>query len=219
MHEAKKIAIIGDFNFTYNAHHATNLAIEHSQHFLEQEINHYWLRIQDAATYTKKKFEEYDGIWIAPGPYSNIFYLQGILSLLVQTNTPCLITGEAYKTFIEMLAKKNGAIKDEKIISDNLLSGTLFEAIEVKPISAEIKKAYLNHNTTELSSCLYSIYPKIKKELNDEITISAENTLEEAVIISLKSHPFFLACMFIPQISSTREIPHPLVNQFITACK
>jgi CTP synthase (UTP-ammonia lyase) len=34
-----KIAIIGDYNFTFNTHHAVNLAIDHASHFLEIEID------------------------------------------------------------------------------------------------------------------------------------------------------------------------------------
>jgi len=35
MSEALKIAIIGDYNFTYNSHHATNLSLDHAAEFLE----------------------------------------------------------------------------------------------------------------------------------------------------------------------------------------
>ncbi len=29
-----KIAIIGDFNFAFNTHHATNMALNHAENFL-----------------------------------------------------------------------------------------------------------------------------------------------------------------------------------------
>ena len=40
-----KIAIIGDYNFTYNSHQATNLALDHSARFLDIEISYYWIKI------------------------------------------------------------------------------------------------------------------------------------------------------------------------------
>ena len=46
MSDALKIAIIGDYNFTFNAHHATNLSLDHSSEFLEFEINYYWIERQ-----------------------------------------------------------------------------------------------------------------------------------------------------------------------------
>mgnify|MGYP006151277237 CR=1 FL=1 len=78
MSEALKIAIIGDYNFTYNSHHATNLSLDHAAEFLELEINYYWIKITEAAQYKTQQFEQFDGIWIAPGPFNNIFFLNGI---------------------------------------------------------------------------------------------------------------------------------------------
>jgi CTP synthase (UTP-ammonia lyase) len=49
------------------------------------------------------------------------------------------------------------------------------------------------------------------------IDIEAYNQFEEPEVISLKKHDFFVACNFCPQISSTREIPHPLIYTFIKA--
>ena len=51
MADSLKIAVIGDFNFAFNAHHATNLALEHTADFLEIEINYYWVRISEAASW------------------------------------------------------------------------------------------------------------------------------------------------------------------------
>ena len=45
MSESLKIAIIGDYNFTYNSHHATNLSLDHASDFLEIEITYYWIKI------------------------------------------------------------------------------------------------------------------------------------------------------------------------------
>ena len=47
MGQSIKIAIVGDYNFTYNSHHATNLAIDHSAHFLEIEASYYWIKLNE----------------------------------------------------------------------------------------------------------------------------------------------------------------------------
>ena len=94
MSDALKIAIIGDYNFTFNAHHATNLSLDHSSEFLEFEINYYWIKISEALKHKDVYFNQYDGIWIAPGPIENTFYLNGIFKKIVNKNIPVLITGE-----------------------------------------------------------------------------------------------------------------------------
>jgi CTP synthase (UTP-ammonia lyase) len=75
---------------------------------------------------------------------------------------------------------------------------------------------YDNFSTIELSSSRYSLYPQLISQLITEIIdIEAWNQFEEPEIIRLKNHTYFMACGFCPQISSTREIPHPIIFTFL----
>jgi CTP synthase (UTP-ammonia lyase) len=219
MSHALKIAIIGDYNFTYNAHQATNLAIDHSGRFLEIDINYYWIKTNEAAQFKLHYFEQFDGIWVAPGPYNNPFFLNGIIRSISTLSVPTLITGESLKNFLEVLINSyqlnpNG----EKLISDNLVEGNHFEQIRVIPHSKEFIQLYENHSTLELTSSRYSLYPQLINALLDEfVDIEAYNQFEEPEVLSLKKHDFFVACNFCPQISSTRELPHPIIYTFIKA--
>jgi CTP synthase (UTP-ammonia lyase) len=220
MSHVLKIAIIGDFNFTYNAHHATNLALDHAGRFLEIEVNYYWIKLAEATQFKSNQLQEYDGIWISPGPYKNIFFLSGIIDQVLQSKLPTFITGEGFKSLIEVLINRfNLNPNGEKLISDNLVEGEQFERVEIVPNSDALIKIYENHSPVELTSSRYSLYPQLMHYLLDElIDIEGYNQFEEAEIISLKKYPFFVACGFCPQISSTREIPHPLVYTFMKAC-
>jgi CTP synthase (UTP-ammonia lyase) len=215
-----RIAVIGDYNFTYNSHHATNLALDHASYFLDIEISYYWIKLQEASQLSSNQLKIYDGIWIAPGPYKNDFFLGGIVDFLIQQHQPVFITGEGYKTIIDVLiARNNLNLKGEKLISDNLVEGQQFEEITIIPHSKELIQLYENHNTSELTSSRFSLYPKVLNYLVDEfIHIEAYNQFEEVEVISLANRNFYLACGFCPQISSTREIPHPLIYTFIKAC-
>jgi CTP synthase (UTP-ammonia lyase) len=221
MNKTIKIAIIGDYNFTYNSHHATNLALDHASYFLDVEINYYWIKLQEASQLSSNQLKIYDGIWISPGPYKNEFFLGGIIDFLIQQSLPVFITGEGFKTLIDVLiARNNLNTKGEKLISDNLIEGQAFEQIDIVPHSKELLQLYTNHNKTELTSSRYSLYPKVLTYLIDEfIHIEAYNHFEEVEIISLTNKDFFLACGFCPQISSTREIPHPVIYTFIKSCQ
>ncbi|MDX1651023.1 MAG: hypothetical protein R3277_00915 [Brumimicrobium sp.] len=212
-----KIAIIGDFNFTFNSHHATNLAIEHSQNLLDIDINYYWIRIHEAANFKDSQFQNFDGIWIAPGPYENVFFLSGVLDSILMADIPVFITGEGFKTLLEVLIRKyNLNPNQEKLISDNLAPEDQFKKIDVRPVSSQLNKLYSGLPRQELSSAQYSIYPQLLNYLKDElIDIEGINQFEEPEIISLKSHTFCVASMSVPQICSTREMPHPLVSAFI----
>lgn len=215
-----KIAIIGDYNFTYNSHQATNLALDHSSRFLDVEISYYWIKINEAAQIKIQLFDQYDGIWIAPGPYRNPFFLNGILDTILQLDIPVLLTGESFKTLVEVLVNRHQLNPNgEKLISDNLVDGQQFERLTIVPHSKEFLQIYQNHNNIELTSSRYSLYPQLIAQLeNNLIDIEAYNQFEEPEVISLKSHAFFLACGCCPQISSTREIAHPLIYTFMKAC-
>lgn len=213
MSESLKIAVIGDYNFTYNSHQATNLSLDHAADFLEVDLNYYWLRPNEAIKQKPIYFEGFDAFLFAPGPYQNIFYLNGIIRTIIQLNTPTLVTGESFKGFIEVLIQLyNLHNTGEKLISDNLVSGNNFEKITITPKSKDFIQLYDNFSNIELSSSRYSLYPQLISSLQNEIIeIEAWNQFEEPEIISLQRHPFFVACGFCPQISSTREIPHPLI--------
>ncbi len=215
-----KIAIIGDYNFTYNSHQATNLALDHSARFLDVELSYYWIKINEAAQNKIQLFDQYDGIWIAPGPFKNSFFLNGILDTILQLDIPVFLTGESFRTLIEVLINRNQLNPNsEKLISDNLVDGQQFERLTVIPHSKELLKLYKNHNNIELTSSRYSMYPQLISQLENKfIDIEAYNQFEEPEVISLKSHSFFLACGCCPQISSTREIAHPLIYTFMKAC-
>jgi CTP synthase (UTP-ammonia lyase) len=215
-----KIAIIGDYNFTFNSHQATNLALDHAEHFLEIDVNYYWVKLNEAAQQKTSYFDQFDGVWIAPGIVQNAFFLNGIIRLLMNSKSPVLITGEGYKQLLEVLINSFQLnTQGEKLISDNLIEGNHFERVQLVPHSKEFIHLYENRSTDELTSSRYSLYPQLIQSLTDEIIdVEAYNQFEEPEVISLKKHAFFLACAFTPQISSTREIPHPLIYTFTKAC-
>lgn len=217
MADSLKIAIIGDFNFTFNAHHATNLALDHSTSLLDLEVNYYWIRVNEAANYKEAQFANFDGVWIAPGPFENLFFLNGVVSMTLNTQVPTLITGEGFKVLLDVLVRSfNLNPNQEKLISDNLAPESSFEKIEVTPKSTELKKLYNDLPRVELTSSRYSIYPQLMDYLKRElIDIEGVNQFDEPEIISLKARPFCVASMSIPQICSTREMPHPLISAFL----
>lgn len=220
MNQTLKIGIIGDYNFTYNSHHATNLSIDHASTFLDIEINYYWIKLNEVISYRPQQFNQFDGFIVAPGPISNEFFLSGILKEIMSRQIPTLITGDGYKIFIEALISIYQLNRqNEKLISDNLVDGQQFEKLQITPHSDAFIRLYENHSKIELTSSRFSLYPQLIQELqNDIVDIEAYNQFEDPEIISLKQHPFFVSCGFSPQISSTREIPHPIIYTFMKAC-
>lgn len=212
-----KIGIIGDYNFSFNAHHATNLSLDHAASFLELEVNYYWIRIHEIAQSKISFFERYDAFWIAPGPYLNPFFLNGIFSRLTALKKPVLITGEAFKSFLEHLVLKNELNPGgEKLISDNLVSGPYFENIQIHPKSTSFQKLYDHFSNQELSAFRYSLYPNLLLDLiSEQIDVEAVNQFDDVEAFSLKFYDFFLVTSYYPQVTSTRDLPHPIIYTFL----
>ncbi|WP_107037334.1 CTP synthase [Brumimicrobium mesophilum] len=217
MSEALKIVIIGDFNFTFNAHHATNMAIEHSAALLDIEVNYYWMRTHEAATLKPAKFSKFNGVIIAPGPYDNAFFLNGIIKSILASQVALLITGESFKTFLEVIVKMYNLNENhEKVISKNLAVEDVFEKVEVHPSSQSLISLYNEKKRIELTNARFSVYPHILEILKSEVLdVEAVNQFEDPEIVSLKSRPFCVASMSLPQVCSTKEDPHPLISGFL----
>ncbi len=219
MQRTIKIAVIGDFNFTYNTHHAINFAIDHTIHFLGIDCDYYWLKPEEFTSKKMTQLNQYDAFWVSSGPYKDESFIDKAITKLMQLKLPVLVTGDAYSNFFRALSTSFHLNPNEdKIISDNLIQGSVFDRIEVTPLSDQLKKLYENHSTTELSSSRYSLYPNYIDYLEDStLDIEAINQFGDPEIVSLQNKNYFVACGFCPQISSMRDHPHPLVYTFVKA--
>ncbi len=52
---------------------------------------------------------------------------------------------------------------------------------------------------------------------NGVLEIVGVDTNAEARIVELSNHRFFIATLFLPQLSSTPELTHPLIRAFLKA--
>jgi len=211
-----RIAIIGDYNFAYHSHNATNQALQHAEQVLDQPINHYWLNEKECTEDMDDFYKSYDGIIIAPGPYRQPFYVSSLIAKLMKTDVPVFGTGECFRLLVQAYFTDKGFdLNEERIISNNLVDGNQFTGVTLDKLSPEFSKLYLNRGVTEYSSSRYSLLPQYSEFLTDDFEIGARNQYFDPEILKLKAHNFFLFTMFCPQIMSSSDLPHPLFTYFI----
>lgn len=216
MDDSLRIAVIGDYNFAYHSHNATNQALQHCADVLEIALNYYWINERECCEEQIDFYSEYDAVLVAPGPYRQPFYVQSIVSRLLRSQIPVLGTGECFKILIETYFESKGFdLNREKIISDNLVEGNYFTGIVLDKIAGEFSKMYANKATTEYSSSRFSVLPQYSELLTDFFEIGARNQFFDPEILKVKDHPFFLFTMFCPQIMSTKDLPHPIFTHFV----
>lgn len=220
MDEVIRIAIIGDYNFAYNSHNATNQALQHVEEVLDQPINFYWLNEKECCEQNENFYENYDGVIIAPGPYRQPFYFNSIIAKLLDKNVPVLGTGDCFKLLIETYFSKKGYdIGREKIISENLIDGNHFTSVSLEKLTDEFEKIYLNKGNVEYSSSRFSILPQYSDFLTEDFEIGARNQYFDPEILKSKKHDFFLFTMYCPQVLSTSDMPHPIFTYFVKSVR
>jgi CTP synthase (UTP-ammonia lyase) len=80
------------------------------------------------------------------------------------------------------------------------------------------RQAYGKESAVETFQCRYGLNETYRESLNDgKLMVTGLDKEGHARIIELQNHPFFLASLFLPQMSSQPGRPHPLIRSFIHA--
>ncbi|MCP4158536.1 MAG: hypothetical protein GY760_00560 [Deltaproteobacteria bacterium] len=81
-------------------------------------------------------------------------------------------------------------------------------------------KAYNKNTIVEKFQCNYGLNDKFQNDLNDgKLKITGVDKDRNARVIEIPDHPFFLATLFLPQLNSDNNSPHPLIMSFIKSLK
>jgi CTP synthase (UTP-ammonia lyase) len=79
-------------------------------------------------------------------------------------------------------------------------------------------KAYGKSETTEHFRCNFGLNPYFRDAIiREPLKIAGVDENEEVRIIEISDHPFFIATLFLPQLSSRPSEPHPLVTAYLLA--
>ena len=81
-------------------------------------------------------------------------------------------------------------------------------------------KAYGKDRSTEEFLCNYGLNERYRDALfRGDLKIAGEDSEGNVRIVELRSHPFFVATLFVPQLSSRPGRPHPLMVAFLEAAR
>lgn len=224
-----KIAIVGEFNAASRSQVLLNQSLDWMQK--ENEFEYEWVdttRIKDEGD---KIFEQYYGIWSAPGsPFKS---LEGSLSAIRyarEKNIPHLGTcGGFQHTIIEFARNVLGIVDAQHEEYDNassmLIINRLACSLSGKTMNINIGegtqafKCYNKVQTIEDYFCNFGINPKYRNILENSILkISGTDQDNEIRIIEIPKNDFFVATLFVPQTRATKEQPHPIIKEFVEEC-
>ena len=225
-----KILIIGDYKPNYPPHPATTDALTHValKKYLDIEIQ--WLPTQHLVKF-EILFDEVNAIWLGPAPYLNLEGVRHAVQYIRKHNIPFIGTcGGMYQAISEFainvlgLPEHNieitlGEKKNSLFIRDESCSVHGFKTINFKTVEGtKTHSIYHSKRCIEESNCGFAvnqIYHSAFESLGFKIAgIDIEN---EAKIFELQNNKFYIVTKFLPQIQSSNEIPHPLIEAFVMA--
>lgn len=77
-------------------------------------------------------------------------------------------------------------------------------------------QAYGSRTAVEQFKCNYGLNEKYRTQLaKDNLKIAGTDPDQNVRIIELADHPFFIATLFLPQLTSTPRQPHPLIKAYL----
>jgi CTP synthase (UTP-ammonia lyase) len=77
---------------------------------------------------------------------------------------------------------------------------------------------YQKDEVTEQFRCNYGLNPQYRDIISQGgLQVTGVDAQGEARIVELPGHRFFMATLFLPQLTSTPHIPHPLIVAYLQA--
>ncbi len=86
--------------------------------------------------------------------------------------------------------------------------------------SSLVQRIYQQERVTERFNCSYSLNEAYREAFQrSALQFSGTNRDGAVRIVELPEHPFFLAMLFQPQLSSSAASPHPVIVAYLQAAK
>jgi CTP synthase (UTP-ammonia lyase) len=172
----------------------------------------------------------FDSLFIAPGsPYENLDGALAAITLGRTQNIPLLGTCGGFQHVALEFARNVLGIADAHHAEYDPYASDLF----ITPLSCSLAgqemtvglrpgsraaTAYGCSKATERYFCNFGLNPDYREALVAAgLVVSGVDEDDEARVIELPGHRFFLATLFVPHVSSTPASPHPLLSAFVGA--
>lgn len=226
------IAIVGDYNAGNQSHIATSDAVGHCSAALGLSVEYHWVGTE-ALTRPEgmKRLAEFSGFWIAPGsPYNSMKGALSAIRMAREQRIPLLGTCGGFQHIILEYARNVLGFADAEheetdpqasrhLISRlacSLVGRTM--SITLQPDSL-VARSYGRTEIQEQYRCNFGVNPDYAGVLRSSALRIVGSDDEGVVrVVELAGHRFFVGTLFLPQLTSSRSAPHPLVSGFVNAC-
>ncbi|WP_433518593.1 CTP synthase C-terminal region-related (seleno)protein [Nonomuraea sp. CA-143628] len=223
------VAVVGDFDPTFPTHAATNDALRHGSAELGIEIEIQW-QATEALERDLSAVRAADALLCAPGsPYRSLTGAVAALRHGREQGVPTLGTCGGFQHMVIEYARHVLGFEDAQHGEYDPYASELFVSAltcslagKTMPVSlVEGSQAAELYGLTEVEEqyyCNFGLEPGHRRTLHDGgFRVTGVDEEQEARVLELPGHPFYVATLFVPQARSTPEQPHPLLTGLLRA--
>ena len=230
MTENVRVGIIGDHDPEKSTHAATAEALAHAADTLGATLDAEWLPtdlLEGRAPETARRF---DALLCSPGsPYRSLDGALEAVRHAREGGVPFLGTCGGFQHAVIEYARNVLGFPDAghteydptapvpfvSALSCSPFGQTMH--VEVEP-GSRVHGIYGGPQAEEEYRCNYGLEPGSRSLLEGGgLLVSGTDPDGEVRILELPDHPFYVATLFVPQLRSSPEHPHPLIVAFLEA--
>lgn len=224
-----KILVIGEYNESFPVHPATDAALAHAAAAIGARLEGRWVSTGELqGDDVSALLGDASGLWIAPGsPYLSLAGALEAIRFAREAGMPLLGTCGGFQHMILEYARHVLGFHDaehaeydpyaSRLIVSRLacsLSGRTL-SITLRPDSL-VARSYGRPEVSEGYYCNFGVNPEYASLFRSgELAVVGSDDEGEVRIVEHASHPFFVGTLFVPQMRSSPEHPHPLVVAFL----
>jgi len=226
------IAIVGDYKAGNLSHVATSDAVGHCSAALGLAVEHRWIGTEELTRpQGMNRLAEFSGFWIAPGsPYKNMDGELAAIRMARERGIPLLGTCGGFQHIILEYARNVLGFTDagheetdpqaSRLFISRLTCSLVGRTMSITLQSDSlVARSYGRTKIQEQYRCNFGLNPEYENVLRSSALRVVGSDNEGVVrVVELAGHPFFVGTLFVPQLTSARSAPHPLISGFVKAC-
>ncbi len=222
------VGVIGDFNAEFPPHAATNEGLAHAGAALGVEVEVRWLDTTPLEDIDMNELARHDALWCAPGsPYKSLAGALRAIRFARESDRPFIGTCGGFQHVVIEYARNVLGFEDAQHAEYDPYASDLF----VTPLSCSLvgqtmsvrlvpgsraAHFYGDEEVAEQYYCNFGLNPEHQQRLHDAgLRVSGVDQDGEARVLELPALRFYMATLFVPQLASSPDRPHPLISAYL----